>query len=253
MQTFSLFWRSVKWRFQNPVTIIMTLVQPLIWLLLFSTIFNGNRTEENYTAFILPGIWIMGVLSSSGVSGIANYSLKTKGSYYRIMISPVKRTSIVFAHILDAAVLSFIQIAILAGISFLMSVRIASGLSGIFLMAVLLFLTVAFVASVSYAISLKLPDENSFIALMNTVTLPLFFVSSALLPYEQIRNGFRWAALLNPFTHVINSLRMLTQGNSIEWLQLLSTGGLLIILAAVGFLVAVRSLIKDSSSYSTDI
>jgi len=91
MQTYNLFWRSVKWRFQNPVTIIMTLVQPLIWLLLFSTIFSGGKAEENYTAFILPGILVMGVLSSSGVSGIANYSLKTGGSFYRIMISPVRR------------------------------------------------------------------------------------------------------------------------------------------------------------------
>jgi ABC-2 type transport system permease protein len=246
MQTFNLFWRSVKWRFQNPVTIIMTLVQPLIWLLLFSTIFNGSKTEENYTAFILPGILVMGVLSSSGISGIANYSLKTGGSYYRIMISPVKRTSIILAHILDATVSSFIQIVILVGISFLMSVQITSGISGVLLMAILLFLTVAFVAAASYTISLTLSDENSFIALINTITLPLFFVSSALIPYEQIQSGFRIAVLINPFTHVINSLRMLTQENTIGWLQLLSTGGLLFTLSTISFIVAVHSLKKDS-------
>lgn len=246
MQVLNLFWRSVKWRFQNPVTIIMTLVQPLIWLLLFSTIFTGNSAEGSYTAFVLPGILVMGVLSSSGMSGIANYSLKTGGSYYRIMISPVKRTSIILAHILDAAVLSFIQITILTGISFLMSVQIASGISGMLLMVVLLFLTVVFVAAVSYAISLTLPDENSFIALINTVTLPLFFVSSALMPYEQIQGGFRIATLINPFTHVINSLRMLMQGYTIDWFQLLFTGGLLLILGTISFWAAVHSLKKDS-------
>ncbi|WP_044482000.1 ABC transporter permease [Paenibacillus antibioticophila] len=239
MQVYNLVWRSVKWRFQNPVTIIMTLVQPLIWLLLFSTMFSHNRAEEHYTSFILPGILVMGVLSGSGVSGIANYSLKTGGSFYRMMISPVKRSSIILAHILDAAVLSFIQIIIMASIAFAMSVRIASGISGMLLMAALLFLTIAFVSAVSYTISFILPDENSFIALINTVTLPLFFVSSALIPYEQLEGGFRIAAMLNPFTHVINSLRMLMQTTTTDWFQLLATGGLIFILGIAAFGIAV--------------
>jgi ABC-2 type transport system permease protein len=246
MQTYNLLWRSVKWRFQNPVTIIMTLVQPLIWLLLFSNVFNGSGLEDNYTAFILPGILVMGVLSSSGVSGIANYALKTGGSFYRMMISPVKRSRIILAHILDAAFLSFIQITILLGIAVLMSVRIASGISGVLFMAILLFQTVVFVAAVSYSISLLLPDENSFIALVNTLTLPLFFVSSALNPFEQFRGGFRIAAMINPFTYVINALRMLLQESVIEWYQLLATGGLLLVLGAISFGVAVHSLNRDS-------
>ncbi|RCX06728.1 ABC-2 type transport system permease protein [Anaerobacterium chartisolvens] len=246
MQTYNLFWRSVKWRFQNPVTIIMTLVQPLIWLLLFSTIFSSSNAEGNYTAFILPGILVIGVLSSSGVSGIANYSLKTGGSSYRIMISPVKRSSVILAHILDASVLSFIQITILMIIAFLMSVRIASGIGGVLLIAVLLFLMVAFVAAVSYIISLTLPDENSFIALINTFTLPLFFVSSALIPFEQLHDGFRIAAMINPFTHVINAIRMLAQGAAIDWFQLSSVVVLLLVLGAISFIIAVLSLKKDS-------
>lgn len=204
--------------------------------------FGGSEAKGNYTAFILPGILVMSVLSSSGVSGIANYSLKTRGCYYRIKISPVKRSSIILAHILDAAVLSFIQISILIGISFSMSVRIASGISGIVLMTVLLFLTIAFVAAFSYTISLALPDENSFIALVNTITLPLFFVSSALMPYEQIPNGFRIPVFINPFTHVIDSLRMLILKNSVDWMQFMSTAGLLLVLCVASFLLAVYSL-----------
>lgn len=246
MQTINLFWRSIRWRFQNPVTIIMTLIQPLIWLLLFSTMFGGSEAKGNYTAFILPGILVMSVLFSAGVSGIANYSLKAGGSYYRIIISPVHRASIILAHILDNTVSSFIQIAILMGISFFMSVHIASGAGGILLMFVLLFLTIAFVAALSYAISLMLPDENSFIALVNTITLPLFFVSSALMPHEQIPNGFRIPVFINPFTHVVDSLRMLVFQNSVNWMQLLSTLGLLFVLCVVSFSLAVHLLNNEN-------
>ena len=246
MQTMNLFYRSVKWRFQNPVTIIMTLIQPLIWLLLFSTLFGGEKAGGNYTAFILPGILIMGVMSGSGISGIANYSLKAGGSYYRIVISPVKRSAIVAAHILDAAVVAFIQTSVLLGLAFLMSVRIASGADGFLLMLLLLFFTSAFAAALSYALSLVIPDENAFIALVNTLTLPLFFVSSALIPYEQLQGGFRAAAGLNPFTPVIQGLRMLILEERINWPELLTAGTVVLVLAAASFGLAVHMLNRDS-------
>ncbi len=56
MEALNLAWCNIKWRFQNPATIMMTLIQPLTWLLLFSTLF-GARAGTNYPAFILPGIW----------------------------------------------------------------------------------------------------------------------------------------------------------------------------------------------------
>lgn len=40
MEISNLLWRSLKWRFQNPATIIMNITQPLIWLLLYSTMFR---------------------------------------------------------------------------------------------------------------------------------------------------------------------------------------------------------------------
>lgn len=188
----------------------------------------------------------MSVLTSSGISGITNYSLKTGCGYYRIKISPVKRSSIILAHILDATVLSFIQAAILIGISLLMSVRIASGISGVFLMIVLLFLTTTFVSALSYTISLTLPDENSFIALVNSFTLPLFFVSSALMPYEQVPSEFRIPVFINPFTHVVDSVRLLILKDSVDWMQFTSTAGLLFVLCIVSFILAVYSLKNEN-------
>ena len=89
MQALNIFHRNVKWRFQNPVTIVMTLVQPLIWLVIFSNLFGGSSAGGlGYTAFALPGILIMSVLSSAGISGIATYSNKSNGSFYRIVITP---------------------------------------------------------------------------------------------------------------------------------------------------------------------
>ena len=59
METMNILWRNIKWRFQNPISILLTIIQPLIWLLLYSSIASGsmhNVSKGNYTAFILPGI-----------------------------------------------------------------------------------------------------------------------------------------------------------------------------------------------------
>jgi len=220
MQALNIFRRNVKWRFQNPITIVMTLVQPLIWLVIFSNLFGSSSAgDAGYTAFVLPGILVMSVLSSAGISGIATYSNKSNGSFYRIVISPTKRGSIVLGHVLDAFVLAFVQTGVLCIIAFFMSVRVGTGLVGLLFGAVLLFVVVFFVASISYALSMIIPDENAFIAMANTLTLPLFFLSTALLTKEQAPAMFRVLMSINPFTYAIDSLRNLINDNVVNWTQ----------------------------------
>lgn len=244
METINIFWRNLKWRFQNPITIVMTLIQPLIWLLLYSTIF-ANSMEGNYTAFILAGILVLVVFSSAGSSGASNYSSKIDGSFYRIHISPAKRSSIVMGHIFDAAVLSFIEIAVLLIISFLMSVQIATGLIGLILIALLLFITVFFAASLSYVLSLLLPNENVFHTVMNTFVLPIFFVSTALIPYDNIPDNFRFIVSINPFTHVINSLRNFILNTTIDWQQYGFAVTLMLVFGAIFFILSIKRLQQD--------
>lgn len=244
METLNIFWRNVKWRFQNPITIVMTLLQPLIWLLLYSTLF-ANTMEGNYTAFILPGILVLVVFSSAGMSGVANYSTKLDGSFYRIHISPVKRSSIVMGHILDAAVLSTIEIAVLLILSFFMSVHIATGFMGLILLLLLLFATIFFVASLSYVLSLILPNENAFYTLLSTFILPIFFVSTALLPYENIPDNFQFIVSINPFTHVIDSLRSLILTTTIDCQQYIFAAILMLVLGVVFFILSIKQLQQD--------
>jgi ABC-2 type transport system permease protein len=241
METYNLFWRNVKWRFQNPITIFLTVIPPIFWLVFYSTVLT-NSMGGNYPAFVLAGLLVLVVFSSSGSSGVSNYASKADGSFYRILISPVKRSSIVMGHILDAAVFSFVEIGILLIISFLMSVRITSGLFGFLLMVVQLFFTVFFVASLSYTLSLGLPNENVFHTMMNTFVLPVFFVSTALIPFEKIPVGFRFFVTLNPFTHVINSLRNLIRDVVINWQQFELAACLMLGLGTIFFLLSIKQL-----------
>ena len=247
----NIFWRNIKWRLQNPLTVIMTLLQPLIWLLLYSTVFNADFTgisSGSYTGFILPGILVLVIFASSGSSGVINYIMKTKGSFYRIQISPVKRSSIILGHILDSAVLSYLEIAVLFIISFFLSAKLSLEISDFIPLIILFFLVIFFISSFSYTLSLILPDENIFFVIINTFVLPIFFVSTALIPYESISSSYKTVVLLNPFTHVINSIRNIILENTTNWGLFLNSAGIMGILCIFSFILSVYYLNKSSNN-----
>ena len=235
METLNIFSRNIKWRFQNPVTIIMTIIQPLIWLLFYS-----NMAADISSSFILPGIIVLVMFSSAGNNGVANYYSKQNGSFYRIHISPVKKSSVVLGHVLDAEVFSFTEVLILILISFFMSVRIS--FSELFLMLPVIFATVFFISSFSYFLSLIIPSENVFYIFLNTFILPLFFMSTALFPYEKIPVQYKTAVNINPFTHVINSLRTIIMNQNNNYSEYLFSLMLMILLGVIMFIISVKKL-----------
>ena len=130
-------------------------------------------------------------LSCCSSGGYLNFIAKSKGSFYRILIAPVKRHSIVLGQMLDSVLLSFIEIAIMFVLSLFLSVRIASGFTGLLLMLPLIFLTAFFMSGLSYAISLCLPNEVIYETIMNLIVLSIFFTSTALFPMESISGGLK--------------------------------------------------------------
>ena len=98
MSVFAILSRNIKWRFHNRVTIVMTVLQPFLWLTLYSVVAKEtmkNAGIENYTAFILPGIIVLVSFSVCSSSGIMNYMMKNDGRYYRELTAPVSRSAIV--------------------------------------------------------------------------------------------------------------------------------------------------------------
>lgn len=152
MSVFTILYRNVKWRFHNAFTIVITILQPALWLVLYSTV-AGQAMKgagiENYTAFILPGLVVLISFSVSSSSGIMNYIMKSDGSYYRVLISPVKRSAIVLGRLLEASLCTFFELCIMIIVSMLFSVRIYTDLPGMFFIIILVFLTSFFMAGLS--------------------------------------------------------------------------------------------------------
>ena len=247
MSIFPLLYRNIKWRFHHSFTIIITILQPMLWLVLYSLIAGQSMKAagiEDYTAFILPGLLILVSFGACCSGGIMNYLMKADGSFYRVLIAPIQRSSIVLAQILEAALCALLEAAIMILTSTFLGVRISSGLTGFLLILLIVFMAGCFMAGLTYAISLILPNEVIYETAMNAIVLPVFFLSSALVPPGSLNGLLAVAVKLNPFTHVINVLRQLTLEQEIPYPGILRIILLLALMSAASFLWSRHRLLR---------
>ncbi len=250
MGVLTLLRRNIKWRFHNAFTIVITILQPMLWLVLYSAVAGQSMQGigiQNYTAFILPGLIVLVSFGASSSSGIMNYLMKTDGSFYRVLIAPVRRSGVVLGQVLESVLCTFIEVAIMYIVSLFFSVKIASGYLGLLLIALLVFMTAFFMAGLTYAISLCLPNEIIYETVMNAIVLPIFFLSTALFPADKLSGGLAIAVKLNPFTHVINVLRALMVQGDIVLGDICFVLLLLTVMCAVSFFWALYRLKKETS------
>ncbi|MBY7002874.1 ABC transporter permease [Clostridium botulinum] len=246
----NILWRNVKWRIKNPLAIIIPVLQPLIWLVLYSVIGNQALQDTgigNYTAFILPGLVVLVTFGACSSSGMINLVMKSNGSFFRILIAPISRSSIVLGQILEGVLISFVEVIILFIVSTFFSVRISSDIGGIILIILLIFLTAFFMSGLANCISLILPNQVIYETIMTAIVLPVFFLSSALFPVENLSNGLKVAVMINPFTHIINALRSLMLGNTVVFWRIFPVILLFTVMCICSFLLAKWRLKKETT------
>lgn len=249
MSIVTILYRNIKWRFYNFFTIIITILQPILWLVLYSTVASQamkNTGIENYTAFIFPGLIVLVCFSACSSSGIMNYLMKSDGSFYRILIAPIQRSSIILGQLLEAVLCSFFEIGIIGTISFLFFFKIPISFIEILFITILIFLTAFFMSGLSYSISLILPNEIIYETVMNAIVLPVFFLSSALFPADSINGVLAVIINMNPFTHMINALRSIILYGTIEIKNIIFVLILFIVISSISFCWALHNLKKET-------
>lgn len=249
MSILTLLWRNIKWRFHNAFTIVITILQPILWLVLYSAVAGQSMHSigiKNYTAFILPGLIVLVSFGACSSSGMMNYLMKMDGSFYRVLIAPVRRSSIIFGQVLEAVLCAFLEVVIMCIVSMFFSVKIASGFMGVILIILLVFMTAFFMAGLTYAISLCLPNEVAYETVMNAIVLPIFFLSTALFPSDALSGGLAIVVNINPFTHVINALRALILQGDIITHDVIFIFLLLAVMCFISFSWALQRLRKET-------
>lgn len=197
--------RSVSALLRQPAFVLITLVQPAIWLLLFGALFEKavqipgfGAGGRSYLEFLTPGVVGMTVLFSAAWAGTVYIEDMNLGVMDRMLASPVRRGAMMNGTIAYQSITSVVQTAIVIGIAYAAGARFQSPGVGIVLTFVgAVLLTVVF-AALSNAIALLTRTQDALIGISQLLALPLAFLSSAIMNPTLAPDWVQTAATYNP-------------------------------------------------------
>lgn len=205
--TWHLFNKYMIITLRMPLWTLFTLIQPLIWLIIFGQLFGRFVQAENYMDFMVPGILIMTVLFGSSWSGVSLLREISAGTVDKMLVSPVSRVAIVLSRVLHSAVQVIAQALIILVVAWLMGATITMNPIYLVLGMLIVFLLGVGFAAISNGFAITLQREEPLVMIGNLMTLPLMFFSSALVPKQFMPDWIQYISLINPITYAVEGVR----------------------------------------------
>ena len=194
--------RSLRTLSRQPAYLLFTLVQPMIWLLLFGQLFR--RIAElpgfggNYLAYLTPGVVVMTAMMSAGWSGTSIVQDMERGVMDRTLTSPVRRSALVTAGLTHQALVTIVQSLIMFATGLLAGARYPGGSVGLLVVLACAVLVALVFAGLSNAVALLVHQQEALIAVSQFLVLPLAFLSSIMIAPDLMPAWVRQAARFNP-------------------------------------------------------
>jgi ABC-2 type transport system permease protein len=208
--------RHVRTFIRQPWWIAISLMQPLIYLLLFGQLFQsvGNLPafRGSYLDFLLPGVVAMSALSSGGWAGMTSIDDISGGIMSRMLVTPASRAAIVFGHLAQGALILILQTLILVAVGVLIGARFDGGLSGVAIMLVASLLLGSATGALSHGIGLLARTRETLIAVSQGIILPMTFLSTTFMVPDLMPDWMAAVAGFNPLTWAADASRAALDG-----------------------------------------
>ena len=226
-ETWALYVRQIKRLSRQATVIFFSLVQPLIWLVLFGQMFariarlpgaSEDFGNVSYLQFFIPTVMLQSILFGAGQSGVGIITDIDSGFLDKLLTTPINRLSILLGRLLGDLTRMALQAVLVVPIGWGIgrfqtpAVSFHYGVGGILgaLAVALLFALVLTGLNVFIALATRSTEATFIVG--NFLTLPLLFTSSAQLPIEQLPGWMQAVAHLNPVTYAIEAMRVLLNG-----------------------------------------
>ncbi|WP_010273094.1 ABC transporter permease [Paenibacillus senegalensis] len=240
-----MFMRYLRGLLRSPFIVLMTIVQPIFWMILFGQVFSSmvsipGFTASSYMDYLGPGIVMMSTMMSGAYAGMGVLSDYKDGVLDRLLISPINRLALLLGSLLQDALTLTFQAALMAGVAFLLGASFSGGLLGIvqlILIAVLLGLAMA---ALSISLGLFVRKESSLTAAVSFATMPLLFLSEMFMPLQLVPRWVEAVARFNPLNWAVEAGREVLAAQP-DWGLVLQHGCFLLVLFLAACLLVSRA------------
>jgi ABC transporter DrrB family efflux protein len=217
-----------------PAYIVFTVIQPVIFVLLFRYVFGGAIPVPgtSYVEFLLPGIVAQTAAFATFGTAIALAQELQKGVIDRLRSMPMARSAVLTGRLVADSTRMTVTILIVIGVGYAVDFRFQNGA---FLAVSMIVLAIVFgvaICCIAAFTGLAIGDEESVQAFGLIWLFPLTFLSSAFVPTDTMPGWLQAFANNQPFTYVVNTMRAMALGGPIEanlWKSIAWIAGIFIV------------------------
>jgi ABC-2 type transport system permease protein len=238
--TATVFAREFTPAVREPIGLVFSMGQPLLFLFLFGSLLTGSAVfgGESWQWFV-PGILVMMCLFGPMGAGHSLLMELTGGSMERMLVTPLNRTAMLIGRTMKESVVLIAQTILIIGLGMTLGFRLhpAGVLAGI----VLLTVFGIGLSALSFVLAIKSqPSGNLFWIVTQTLMFPVVLLSGVLLPMDLGPGWLRTAGALNPISYIVDAERVLFGG---EWnLSVLYGTAAAAAIAAIGLVLGTRTM-----------
>ena len=208
--------REVKRFIRSKSRIVGSLGQPLLFLVALGyglgPVF-AKAGQGNYLEFIAPGIIGMSIIFSAIFNGMQVIWDRQFGFLKETMVAPVSRLSIMFGRTIGGATVASAQGVLVLIIATAAGFRPVSWVGIVPALIVMLLIALLF-SALGIMVASLLKDMQGFQLIMNFLVMPLFFLSGALFPLNNVPEALLLVARFDPLSYGVDALRYFLIGTN---------------------------------------
>jgi ABC-2 type transport system permease protein len=247
---YAIWLREFKVFLREKSRLVASIFTPLMWLFIIgsglgsavsnpsalSTVVHSTAgevgSEIDYQQFIFPGIICMSVIFSSVFFGSYIIWDRKFDFLKSVMVAPVSRTTIFIGKTLGGMTTSIIQAAILLVIGLAIGMHYTP--FSIVTIAVIIILLSFALTSLGLTIGSYIESLEGFQLIVSFVVFPLFFLSGALFPLNNLPGWLSILTMVDPATYAVDALRSTILGITGKNPFVVDIGILLVCVIALG-------------------
>jgi ABC-2 type transport system permease protein len=244
-QTWYMTQRQLMVFARQPAFAVITLIQPVIWLFLFGSLFRkvvelGGFGTTSYLDYLVPGVVAMSALSSNMWAGMGTLEEIQRGTLNRFLTTPVSRAALMNGNVVNNGLVTALQSVIIVLLGLLGGADYPGGVGGTAVLIVASVLLGTIFGALSNALGMLVRERESIIGINTFLLLPLTFLSSAFMAPSQMPSWMRHIADFNPLNWAMVAGRS-AMSEDPDWGAVLSRGGALLGLAVVAVWLSIRT------------
>ena len=211
---YALWYREFKVFLREKSRIVSSLFTPLLWIVVFGGGLGSSVSlgGTNYQVFIFPGILTMTILFSSIFFGLYIVWDKKIDFFKEVLVAPLSRLTIFAGKTLGGCTDALIQGSLM--LAFGVILGISYSVQMVALVMIFMLVLAAAVVSIGLILGSFMESPEGFNLIVSFLVFPLFFLSGALFPIDNLPSWLRAFTTLNPVTYAVDGMRGVMLGMS---------------------------------------